>query len=66
MQATTAVATTTNDSIKHDKYHLIPAKEKERQERMREVQKRIDKLKRELSREEVDRIEKEHRCEKSK
>jgi hypothetical protein len=33
---------------------------------MREVQKKIDKLKRELSREEVEKIEQEHRSEKSK
>ena len=45
------------------KYYMISEKEKQRQERMREVQQKIEKLKRELGQEEVRQIEQEHqRC----
>jgi Na+/phosphate symporter len=50
-----------NEKPSQNTYHLITNQEKDRQERMHEVQKKIDKLKRELSKEEVDRIEKEHK-----
>ena len=50
-----------NEKPSQNTYHLITNQEKDRQERMHEVQKKIDKLKRELSKEEVERIEKEHK-----